>query len=128
MRRSSRANTVCPPSSTSRERPSASELASACAWTAIAASSRRSHLSPPRADVGARFRWVATDADRLLATVLTRLGPEAENAAAEGRAFVNGVRARVGSALQTGDSVEVWDAREALHREARPEPLRILYD
>jgi 23S rRNA-/tRNA-specific pseudouridylate synthase len=73
--------------------------------------------------MGARLRWVATEKDRSLTHVLSEMGPAAEGAHLEGRAFVNGVRAHEGLTLRAGDVVEVWDARDA-----KGAPLSILFD
>ncbi len=54
---------------------------------------------------------------------LAQMGDVAKNAAAEGRAFVNGHRAAPATQVQAGDMVEVWAARAVSEAE-----LRISFD
>ncbi|MFO0613125.1 MAG: RluA family pseudouridine synthase [Polyangiaceae bacterium] len=69
-----------------------------------------------------KARWVVEGAEAGVEEILERMRDP--SALGDGRAFVNGARARAGARVQPGDVVEVWAARgradaplEILHRE-----------
>ena len=67
-------------------------------------------MSGPRG--GGALRWVVRPADgACVADVLAKMGSEARGAAAEGRAFVGGRRARGDSPVREGDEIVVYAAR-----------------
>src|SRR4051794_20189939 len=62
---------------------------------------------------GAARRVVRPGDAPTVAGVLATMGPVARGAADEGRAFLNGRRARAEDAIAAGDTLEVWAARGA---------------
>lgn len=74
--------------------------------------------------MSARSRWIVSRGDgEGLDGVLRSMGEPA--AAEQGRAFLNGQRARPGASLTPGDVVEVWAARDA-RTGGPPDPARVL--